>query len=275
MSFFDATGRLTGSVLIERYDYQPGPAVALDRHSHDQYQLCFNPDFVGQVWIAGAWHTVPRGEVALIPPGETHGVRDVEDRSTPGTYRVLYVEPALFGDARFRGFPHAGGALAQRFHRLHAVLETPAPQLQRDDLLVLMLADLTVRYAGGPVAPRPVRPARRQAFQARDLLRDHLSDNVALTDLARAVNLSPFHLLRVFRHEFGLTPHAYQVQARVEHAKRLLARGCSVTSAAHDSGFFDSSHLNRHFRRVVGVAPGRYGRLSGSDSRPSRIRRRP
>ncbi|HYN95142.1 MAG TPA: AraC family transcriptional regulator [Pilimelia sp.] len=263
MSFLAATGRLTGAVLVERYDYAPGPAVALDRHTHDQYQLCFNPDYVGQVWIGGAWHTVPKGQVALVPPGETHGVRDVEDRSTPGTYRVLYVEPQLFGGSQFRGFPHTGGALAQRFHRLHAVLEHPAPpQLQRDDLLVLMLADLTRRYACGPVAPRALPPARRQAFIARDLLRDHLSDNVALTDLARAVNLSPFHLLRVFRTEFGLTPHAYQIQARVEHAKRLLARGISVTRAAHDSGFFDSSHLTRHFRRLVGVAPGHYGRLS-------------
>ena len=263
MSSLDATGRLTGSVLVERYDYTPGPAVSLDRHSHDQYQLCYNPDYVGQVWIGGAWHTVPRGELALVPPGETHGVRDVEDRSTSGTYRVLYVEPHLFGDAGFRGFPHTGGALARRFHRLHSVLEHPAPpQLERDGRLVLMLAELATRYACAPVDPGPPTPARRQAFLARDLLRDHLSDNVVLTDLARAVNLSPFHLLRVFRSEFGLTPHAYQLQARVEHAKRLLARGSSVTRAAHDSGFFDSSHLTRNFRRLVGVTPGRYGRRS-------------
>lgn len=84
-----ASGRLTGSVLIERYDYEPGPATALDRHTHDQYQLCYNPDYVGQVWIGGEWHTVPRGEVALVPPGETHAVRDVDDRSTPGTYEAM------------------------------------------------------------------------------------------------------------------------------------------------------------------------------------------
>lgn len=266
MSSLAATGRLTGAVLVERYEYAPGPAVALDRHSHDQYQLCFNPDYVGQVWIGGAWHTVPKGEVALVPPGETHSVRDVADRSTPGTYRVLYVEPHLLGDARFRGFPHTGGTLARRFHRLHAVWEHPAtPQLERDDLLVLMLAELTSRYASGPAAAGRLTAARRQAYLARDLLRDHLGENVALTDLAQAVNLSPFHLLRVFRAEFGLTPHAYQVQARVERAKRLLARGSSVTWAAHDSGFFDSSHLNRHFRRLVGVAPGRYGRRQRRD----------
>lgn len=251
-----ASGRLIGSILLERYDYTPGPAVSLDRHTHERYQLCFNPDFIGQVWIGGEWHVVPRGEMTLVPPGETHAVRDVADRTTSGTYRVLYVEPDLFGTASFGSFQHAGGTLAKRFERLHQVLEHPATRLEREDRIVLMLAELRARFDRPVVVAPAVGP--QPALLARDYLHDHVSDNVGLTDLAREVNLSPYHLLRVFRRDFGLTPHGYQMQARVEHAKRFLARGATVTQAAHDSGFFDSSHLNRHFRRVVGVSPVRY-----------------
>jgi hypothetical protein len=50
-----------------------------------------------------------------VPPGETHAVRDVEDRTRPGVYQVLYLDPEAFGSTRFPGFPHAGGALPRSF----------------------------------------------------------------------------------------------------------------------------------------------------------------
>ena len=58
----------------------------------------------------------------------------------------------------------------------------------------------------------------------------------------------------------GAPPQSYQIQLRVERAKRLLLAGGSVSDAAHTAGFFDLSHFTRHFRRHVGVPPGVYAR---------------
>ncbi|MBI1877856.1 MAG: helix-turn-helix transcriptional regulator, partial [Chloroflexi bacterium] len=71
-------------------------------------------------------------------------------------------------------------------------------------------------------------------------------------------NLSPFHLLRAFRAELGLPPHAYLTQIRIERAKALLAQGWPVAQVAFETGFADQSHLTKRFKGIVGVAPGQY-----------------
>ena len=70
--------------------------------------------------------------------------------------------------------------------------------------------------------------------------------------------LSPFHLSRLFHHEFGLPPYAYHLRMRIEHSKTLLSLGVSPSAAAREVGFNDQSRFGRHFERIVGVTPGRY-----------------
>ena len=60
------------------------------------------------------------------------------------------------------------------------------------------------------------------------------------------------------REAVGMTPHAYQTQVRVRRAKSLLQAGLPITLAAAEAGFYDQAHLNRHFKRIVGLTPGRY-----------------
>ena len=76
--------------------------------------------------------------------------------------------------------------------------------------------------------------------------------------LARFAGLSAFHLCRVFGETVGMTPHAYQTQVRVRHAKSLLQAGLPIALVAAEAGFYDQAHLTRHFKRIVGLTPGRY-----------------
>jgi transcriptional regulator GlxA family with amidase domain len=92
----------------------------------------------------------------------------------------------------------------------------------------------------------------------REYLDAHYAENIDLGDLARIVNLSAFHLNRVFRTEVGLPPHAYQTQLRVTRGKSLLAQGVAIHTVAVDVGFFDQSHFTNHFTRLLGFTPGTY-----------------
>jgi AraC-like DNA-binding protein len=76
--------------------------------------------------------------------------------------------------------------------------------------------------------------------------------------LARESGLSKFHLLRVFRDRTGLTPWQYQVNLRLDRARRLLQRGEPASQVADACGFVDQSHFTRIFRTVVGVTPAVY-----------------
>lgn len=251
-------------VVLERYRYGPGPAVAYPRHAHEEYQVCLNLELPGRVWYRRAWHTIAPRSLTVVAPQEVHETRDPDDRPAGGRYRVFYLDPAavdaVAGDA---GRPARAdllvpGELFDRFLRLHRAYQEPESRLSRDCLAQFALAALLARQ--GAVPPHRPPPARPEAERAREYLMDNLAANVSLADLARVANLSPYHLARTFAREYGLPPHAYQLQARVGLARRLLLSGRSATEVAYATGFYDPSHLTRHFTRVVGVPPGGYAR---------------
>ena len=112
-------------------------------------------------------------------------------------------------------------------------------------------------YAG---RPRRARISAAAVAAVRDVLADRLADPPGLDELALAAGMSPFALLRAFRDETGLPPHAYLNQLRVRLARRLLDSGLPPADVAAEAGFADQPHLSRHFKRVVGVPPGAYQR---------------
>lgn len=78
--------------------------------------------------------------------------------------------------------------------------------------------------------------------------------------MAAELGTSPFALLRAFKKQYGMPPHAWLTDARVRAARRMLDAGTAPAQAAAEVGFTDQPHLNRHFTRIVGVPPGAYRR---------------
>ncbi len=95
--------------------------------------------------------------------------------------------------------------------------------------------------------------------RAIELLRERLAESVSLDDLARYAELDKFHLCRAFRAQVGLPPHAYLTHLRIQRAKQLLAQGVRASDLAPRVGLYDQAQLTRHFRRIVGTTPARYG----------------
>ena len=80
----------------------------------------------------------------------------------------------------------------------------------------------------------------------------------AVADGAREAGLSRYQLVRQFAQATGLTPHAYLVQRRLHHARRLMRAGTPLAEVAAASGFADQSHLTRLFARSFGTTPHAY-----------------
>ena len=101
----------------------------------------------------------------------------------------------------------------------------------------------------------------RRLCRARDLLREVQEPSPTIADLAREVRISPFHFIRQFEALFGLTPHQYRIQARLDLAKQLLARGQhSVTDVCMEVGFSSLGSFSALFTQRVGEAPSAYRR---------------
>jgi AraC-like DNA-binding protein len=97
---------------------------------------------------------------------------------------------------------------------------------------------------------------------ARDYVAEHFRDDISIDDLANLANVSRYHFIRAFHTTFGMPPHAYINQVRLQHARKLLLAGRNAGEAATESGFYDQSRLNRLFKRAYGVTPARYAHLA-------------
>lgn len=86
----------------------------------------------------------------------------------------------------------------------------------------------------------------------------HLETEVTIEALSRVAMMSKHHFIRLFRSQFGLPPHRYILNCRVNRAREALADGLPPTDVAHQFGFYDASHLNRHFKRSYGITPKQY-----------------
>jgi AraC-like DNA-binding protein len=277
----EVTGLLRGNAVVESYRYPPGRRVVLPSHSHKEYQLNLNLDLPGGYRYRGAYHVVPTRVLTVVMPDETHQPADPDDREAESGHLTLMISPGMVqaaaralsgrrsGTPTFRDLILDDPALIRSFARVHARLTDPVSLLDQDACLVGLVTELVRRCPDVHVADPPPA-AHRAVRRALDYLHENRGMNVSLAELSSVSQLSPYRLTRLFTESLGVPPHSYQIQLRIEHAKRLLLRGVPASKAGNDAGFFDLSHFTRHFKRYVGVPPGVYARLAGRPGRATR-----
>lgn len=239
-------------------------------HVHEGYAIGVIEGGAETFTYRGATHVAGAGSLVVIQPGEVHTGQAVT--AAGWRYRMLYPAAAHLQQAATqlagapRDFPFFGAAvitdpqLAQQFVQLHIQLEAGVSVLERESYWLAFLTRLIARHADDQRAFVTIQPKADQVLlqQVVDYLEANLAATVTLPELAAQVHLSPYHLLRIFKTTFGLPPHAYLTQLRVQQAKRLLFAGLPIADVALQVGFADQSHLTRHFKRIVGVPPGQF-----------------
>jgi AraC-like DNA-binding protein len=216
-------------------------------------------------------HVVRPGQLVVWDPSDGHEGSSFE--RSPWEARLMLIElpdlNALATDPETRTveleFPDPvvdNRELASRFVRLHRAMDGPASSLERESRLSAWLQDLAAQSPPtGRVMQRRTASSDSAVGRALEYLRDNSANNVSLDQLADASGTSKFRLVRLFRVAFGVGPHAFQVSQRVAAARRLLERGVAPVEAALEVGFFDQSHLHRHFQPRLGVTPREYASL--------------
>lgn len=106
------------------------------------------------------------------------------------------------------------------------------------------------------------KPPRLGALNPRlrrmitEFIDQNLTENITLDDLAGLARLSSYHFSRVFKADLGVAPHSYVLSRRIKKAECLLKTSrLPLKSIAAECGFTDQSHLNRVFRKFLGVTP--------------------
>ncbi|WP_221348286.1 helix-turn-helix transcriptional regulator [Streptomyces beigongshangae] len=251
---------------------------AYPMHVHDAWTLLIVDAGVVRYDLDRHEHGTPEGTVSLLPPHVPHNGSPL----TPYGFRkrVLYLDLSRLDET------YIGPAvdtpdlpdpvLRRRVGQLHTALAHAGDELEAESRLALigerlrghLRPGLTTgdgRDAGGSRDAGDGRSVgggrgadRPLARRLRELLDERLLEGVTLREAAALVHAHPTHLVRAFSGAYGIPPHQYLMSRRVERARRLLLEGRTPGEVAAETGFYDQSHLTRHFKRLVGVAPGRY-----------------
>jgi AraC-like DNA-binding protein len=100
-----------------------------------------------------------------------------------------------------------------------------------------------------------------QERRVREYIAANLSGPLPLPELAAVARLSTGHFARAFRQSFGVSPHAFIIEQRVNAAKRLILESeTPLAEVALSCGMADQSHLTRNFTRRVGISPAAWRR---------------
>ena len=100
-----------------------------------------------------------------------------------------------------------------------------------------------------------------QARKVRRYVDEHISDRLAVADLAALIELSESHFSRSFKRAFGVTPYTFVIRRRLECAiNYMLETNLPLSDIALRCGFVDQPHLCRHFREAMGHTPAAWRR---------------
>jgi AraC-like DNA-binding protein len=237
-------------------------------HTHETYTIG-NIETGVETWTArGARHYAGPGWLALNNPLDVHDGAPVGEgyayrMSYPTVELVQRVASSLSGRRVAAPPLFKAGAVhdpqgARLFAAAHRLLEDGADLLAGEERLLQAYAHVLERHAG--VSPAVVGREAGPVARVREAIEQRYAEALHLGELAAIARLSRHHLIRVFRAEIGLTPHAYVVDVRVRRARALLQGGVSPAGVAMLVGFADQAHLTRAFKARLGVSPGAYRR---------------
>ncbi|MGC3931086.1 helix-turn-helix domain-containing protein [Pseudomonas atacamensis] len=253
--------------FIEARAIADGREVCYARHSHAHFSIGAITAGRSTYVHEQAQFEVAAGTVVLMNPGDVHACNPIDDQ--PWSYVMLYVETpwltdlqhqlGFAGELEFRRFSDTHLTDAELFGKLmglyEVLLDDQVEALAKHSAAVEFFSDLQVRL--NP-ADEPVAEPNFKLERAADFIRGHCTEVLSLEAICAAAQLSPSYLIRAFSQRYGMTPHAFLVNQRIQFARERLRSGQLIADVALQAGFADQAHFQRAFKQHLAATPGQY-----------------
>ncbi|MBD2867236.1 helix-turn-helix domain-containing protein [Paenibacillus arenilitoris] len=246
-------------------------------HKHSFYEICYVNGGTATYAEGDAEYPLREGVLFCSRPGVYHQIKDVDRLDL---LFVAFEPDETQSDAN--EFELYDRALKQGAVWLENQAISPSVQLWKSLLLpegplrpmpVSLLPQLAhallVSFQaplGGALKPEPVQQASNNALlinRAKLYIRDNLSGNLTLPEVAHYLNLSERHLSRLFAGSILESFSMLVRSERVRAAERLLARtNDPIKEIAERTGFASVHYFTRTFTRAKGISPAAFREAS-------------
>ncbi|MGY5450339.1 AraC family transcriptional regulator [Agarivorans sp. MS3-6] len=235
-------------------------------HSHDEFSFGLIDTGEAVYKNMQRQNSISAGHSVTINPGDVHSCNP---KQGAWSYRMLFVDTAWLGQLQqemlakpasdYRPFTHQYLDCSSTFSlldKLFSAVHLDQSCLQQESLLV----SFCEQQFGQPQNLRADLAclAKPQIKRVQECIQDQLAMHLSLTELADVAGLSRYHLVRSFKRIYGLSPHAFQLNQRINRAKALLRDGDSIANTALALGFADQSHFQRNFKKRLALTPRQY-----------------
>ncbi|APC14418.1 AraC family transcriptional regulator [Pseudomonas frederiksbergensis] len=253
--------------FIEARSIADGREVCYARHSHEHFSIGAITAGRSTYIHEQAAFEVGTGTVVLMNPGDVHACNPIDDQ--PWSYRMLYVDTpwlthlqhqlGFSKELDFRRFSttHCDHAeLFSELNRLYDILlDEQLETLQKHSAAIAFFTDVQLKLNPAELT---VREPNLKLERAADYIRDNCTQSLKLEDICDAAELSASYLIRAFKQHYGMTPHAFLVNRRIQFARSQLRRGKLIADVALEAGFSDQAHFQRAFKQHLAATPGQY-----------------
>lgn len=132
-------------------------------------------------------------------------------------------------------------------------------RLFAESISTAFLAYLAARYANAGVATSRTSLSPTDMRRLKGYIRDNLSTDISVGELAAMVGMSPSHFTRVFKASAGITPHQCVMRERVAKAKQLMTNHTlNMSRVGAEAGFASQSHFAKVFYQFTGTTPKKF-----------------
>lgn len=241
----------------------------LPQHFHDVWSVGLILQGSCSFSANGQSHQAPIGSLFILPPYELHVCGAA---SGDVVYAVLYVEDTVMQAVAPRFSAQVMRQSQRVWHGQARPADSTDPARSRqavfDEAVRISsvgaaldwLACLDEVLVESPSSSCTPAPRQLVLHPLQRWFHGHWSQELDLAQAERAMPRSRSQVIRSFRNVTGLTPGAYLRQLRVQKSRRLIGQ-MPLAELAQQLGFSDQAHFSREFKRVFGMAPGRFGRV--------------
>lgn len=250
---------------------EDGRMVCYEPHTHIQWSMGAITGGQSTFVCDDRRYQVSTGTLVFMNPECVHACNPIDNQ--PWAYLMLYLDAGwlaqlrydlgLTGETIWHDIPCDLLTTPQYFNgfcELAACLLNPNAELiDKQSRLIRFLSGLLPAISGASDRRPPAdgnTPEKLQ--QLATYLDAHCTEDLSLDDLCQRTGYSAGYLIRAFKQYFGLTPHAYLINRRVQVGQRELKRGTPIAEAALNAGFADQPHFQRVFKRLVAATPHQY-----------------
>lgn len=231
------------------------------KHFHDTYTLGITYNGVFKSYSLNKDFYFYEYTTRINNPGDIHG-----GTSTSWSHANFYPTTKLLSDIYFeiygeKKIPYFLSHIIDDkilFHKLHEFFFAyfkNSLELDIETKLHDALSYLIINYCSYGKNIDKIYDDRKIVKNTYEYIKDSIEYNFSLDELALNSNLSKYHFLRLFKKEFGITPHNFIINQRVNKACELIKSGVTISQASIEVGFNDQSHFTRNFKRLYGYTP--------------------